>query len=103
MSIRKSPRLLGLSVPQDKGPLKGKPRKETTRKRKAFTPAADFIDTPDRRVFDPLFVVIMRSWRGPRLGSRARQNQGCNPGVDQGAPGCSTGVLIPACQQDTLP
>ena len=45
---------------------------------------------------------FMRSWRGPRLGSRA-QNQGCSPGVDQGALGCSAGVLIPACQLGTLP
>jgi hypothetical protein len=30
-------RLRGVDVPQDKGPLKGKPRKESTRKRKAIT------------------------------------------------------------------
>ena len=31
MSTRKGPRLLGVSVPQDKGPLTGKPRKENAR------------------------------------------------------------------------
>ena len=59
MSIRKSPRLRGLSVPQDKGPLKGKPRKETTRKRKARTPGAAASEqaeaTPERVELDFTF------------------------------------------------
>ena len=52
MSTRTSQRLRGVDVPQDKGPLKGKPRKESTRKRKASTPAAvaseQASDTPER-------------------------------------------------------
>jgi hypothetical protein len=52
MSTRTSQRLRGVNVPQDKGPLKGKPRKESTRKRKASTPAAvaseQASDTPER-------------------------------------------------------
>jgi hypothetical protein len=58
MSIRKSPRLLGVGVPQDKGPLAGKPRKETTRKRKARTPAAaanEQAATPERVELDFTF------------------------------------------------
>ena len=59
MSTRKSPRLLGVSVPQDKGPLTGKPRKENTRKRKARTPAAAASEqaeaTPERVELDFTF------------------------------------------------
>jgi hypothetical protein len=58
MGIRKSPRLLGASVPQDKGPLAGKPRKETTRKQKARTPAAaenEQAATPERVELDFAF------------------------------------------------
>ena len=65
MSIRKSPRLRGLSVPQDKGPLKGKPRKETTRKRKARTPAAATSEqaeaTPERVELD---FTFKNAWMG---------------------------------------
>jgi hypothetical protein len=56
MSTRTSQRLRGVNVPQDKGPLKGKPRKATTRKCKASTPAAaaseQASDTPERVELD---------------------------------------------------
>jgi hypothetical protein len=48
-----------VNVPQDKGPLKGKPRKATTRKRKASTPATvaseQASDTPERVELDFTF------------------------------------------------
>jgi hypothetical protein len=48
-----------VNVPQDKGPLKGKPRKENNRKRKASTPAAVASEqasgTPERAELDFTF------------------------------------------------
>jgi hypothetical protein len=61
MSTRTSQRLRGVHVHRDKGPLKGKPRKATTRKRKASTPAAAARasklkqDTPERVELDFTF------------------------------------------------
>ena len=101
MGTRTSARLRGVTVAQDKGPLKVS-KSEHTQAQGVHASGGLY-----RYTRSPGVRSIIRCEscvrRGPRLGSRARQNQGCNPGVDQGAPGCSTGVLIPACQQGTLP